>query len=127
MMLLAVGCNFRTAPVEVRERLAFDGPKLAAALDELSVRYACEAVILSTCNRVEVYLGRPDAPHGPDAELVAEFLGECHGLAPEALRPHLYGHRQEAAVLHLFRVVASLDSLIVGEAQIAGQAKRASS
>src|SRR5262245_9775913 len=67
MMLLLVGCNFRTAPVDVRERLAFDGPKLGAALDELSVRYDCEAVILSTCNRVELYLARADTPHGPDS------------------------------------------------------------
>lgn len=125
MMLLLVGCNFRTAPVEIRERLAFDGPKLTAALDELSVRYGCEAVILSTCNRVELYLGRPDTPRGPDAELLTEFLAEFHQTTPAALRPHLITHAQGDVVRHLFRVVASLDSMIVGEGQIAGQAKRA--
>lgn len=125
MMLRVVGCNFRTAPVEIRERLAFEGPKLFAALDELSVRYGCEAVILSTCNRVELYVARPDTPNGPDTELLVEFLGECHHITPHTLRPHLYSHQQVDAVRHLFRVVASLDSLIVGEAQIAGQTKRA--
>ncbi len=125
MMLLLVGCNFRTAPVDVRERLAFDGPKLGAALDELSVRYDCEAVILSTCNRVELYLARADTPHGPDSGVLMEFLAEFHQLNAEGLRGHLYEHRQGDVVGHLFRVVASLDSLIVGEGQIAGQAKRA--
>lgn len=125
MMLLVVGCNYRTAPVEIRERLAFDGPKLEAALDELGVRYDCEAVILSTCNRVELYIGRPDMPHGPDAELLTEFLAEFHKTTSEAIRPHLVEQAQGEVVRHLFRVVASLDSMVVGEAQIAGQAKRA--
>jgi glutamyl-tRNA reductase len=125
MMLLVVGCNFRSAPVEVRERLAFDGPTLKTALDELSVRYGCEAVILSTCNRVEVYLARADVPHGPDAELLMEFLSEFHRMDGAALRPHLYAHQQGDAVRHLFRVAASLDSMIVGEAQIVNQTKRA--
>jgi glutamyl-tRNA reductase len=125
MMLLLVGCNFRTAPVEVRERLAFDGPKLGMALDELSVRYGCEAVILSTCNRVEVYLGKTDVTHGPDAGVLTEFLAEFHRIEVETIRPHLYEQQQGDAVRHLFRVVASLDSMIVGEAQIAGQTKKA--
>src|SRR5262249_28924184 len=67
---------------------------------------------------------RPE-PVPMDIELLAEFLGEFHGLSAEEIRPHLYEHRQMAAVDHLFRVVASLDSLIVGEGQIAGQVKRA--
>lgn len=124
-MLLAVGCSFRETPVDLRERLAFDGDKLGRALDELGARYGTEAVILSTCNRVEVYLGRPDTAGGPDADLVAEFLAEFHQLPIVQLRPHLYARQQGDAVRHLFRVVASLDSLIVGEAQIAGQVKRA--
>jgi glutamyl-tRNA reductase len=124
-MLVVVGCSFRTAPVEVRERLAFADAKLGPALDELGVRYGCEAAILSTCNRVELYLARADSPVGPDADLIAEFLAEFHRLSAVALRPHLYEHRQAEAVRHLFRVGASLDSLIVGEGQIAGQVKRA--
>jgi glutamyl-tRNA reductase len=125
MKLLALGCNFRTAPVEVRERVAFSDAMLAAALDELSVRYGCEAVIVNTCNRVELYVARPGEPEAPDADLFAEFLGETHQVPVECLKPHLYTHRDGAAVQHLFRVAASLDSMIVGEAQIAGQVKRA--
>jgi glutamyl-tRNA reductase len=125
MLLLAVGCSFKTAPVALRERLAFGPGQLAAALDQLGVRYGCEAVIISTCNRVELYLARTDARVAPDADLIAEFLAEVHNLPEAEVRPHLYEHRQADAVRHLFRVAASLDSLIIGEGQIAGQVTRA--
>ncbi len=125
MILLAVGCSFRDTPVAVRERLAFDAAKLGRSLDELNGRYGCEAVILSTCNRVELYLARPGADVGPDGDLVAEFLAEVHGLPLADVRPHLYAHRNEDAVRHLFRVTSSLDSLVVGEGQIAGQVRQA--
>jgi glutamyl-tRNA reductase len=123
--LLALGCSFRTAPVEVRERLAFTEATSAAALDEVVVRYGCEAVVLGTCNRVELYVARPGEPDAPDPDLLAEFLSETHGVPIERLKPHLYVHCDGDAVQHLFRVAASLDSLIVGEAQITGQVKRA--
>jgi glutamyl-tRNA reductase len=145
MMLAVIGCSYRNAPVAVREHLAFDPARMARALEELSARYGCEAVILSTCNRVELYLARPEAVVLPDADLIAEFLHEFHrrpgpgagasvrpgpgagasGLCAAEIRRHLYEHRDAEAVRHLFRVVASLDSLIVGEGQIAGQVKRA--
>jgi glutamyl-tRNA reductase len=143
MMLLAVGCNFRTAGLDLRERLAFKDSDLPKALDALSVRYGCETVILNTCNRVELYFGRaaPEAPkprptEGPkprplgpgdafDAGLIAEFLAEWHHLRAEELRGHLDQFRDGEAVRHLFRVAASLDSMIVGEGQIAGQVKDA--
>ena len=125
MMLTVIGCSFRNTPVAVREHLAFDGPKLARALDELNVRYGCEAVILGTCNRVELYLARPEGAVLPDADLIAEFLSEYHRLPALEIRPHLDEARDGEAVRHLFRVAASLDSLIVGEAQIAGQVKGA--
>ena len=125
MMLTVIGCSFRNTPVAVREHLAFDGPKLARALDELNVRYGCEAVILGTCNRVELYLARPEGAFLPDADLIAEFLSKYHRLPALEIRPHLYEARDGEAVRHLFRVAASLDSLIVGEAQIAGQVKGA--
>lgn len=123
--LLVVGCSFRTTPVEVREKLAFDTAGLTRALYELSARYGCEAAILSTCNRVELYLARVDAVVMPDTDLINEFLAEFHRVSSEQLRPHLYEHHQGAAVRHLFRVAASLDSMIVGEGQIAGQVKKA--
>jgi glutamyl-tRNA reductase len=125
MMLLAVGCSHRNTPVEVRERLAFDGDKLARALGELGARYGCEAVILSTCNRVELYLARTDSLVAPDRELLAEFLAEFHQLPLATVAAHLYEHRNADAIRHLFRVVSSLDSMLVGEGQIAGQVKRA--
>jgi glutamyl-tRNA reductase len=125
MMLAVVGCSFRNTELDLRERLAFDPAALCRALDELNVRYGCEAVVLSTCNRVELYLARPDAAVMPDADLIAEFLAEFHGLRAAEVRPHLYERRGPDAVRHLFRVAASLDSLIVGEGQIAGQVKRA--
>jgi len=125
MMLQVVGVSHRATPVEIRERLAFDGEKLPRALDELGVRYGCEAVILSTCNRVELYLARTDALVAPDRALLAEFLAEFHQVPVATVAAHLYEHSKLAAVHHLFRVVSSLDSLIVGEGQIAGQVKRA--
>lgn len=125
MMLLAVGCSYRNTPVAVREKLAFHGDKLPRALDELNTRYGCETVILSTCNRVELYLARPGASIGPDADLVSEFLAELHGLPVAEVRCHLYSYRDADAVRHLFRVAASLDSLVIGEGQIAGQVRQA--
>jgi len=125
MMLLAVGCNFRNTAVSLRERLAFTEEQLPRALDEMESRYGCEAVILSTCNRVELYLARLSAPAPLSADIVAEFLAEFHRLQAMDLRPHLYEHLGVDAVRHLFRVAASLDSLIVGEGQIAGQVKKA--
>jgi glutamyl-tRNA reductase len=125
MMLLATGCNFHKTSVALRERLAFPEPAVPRALEGLCTRYGCEAVILSTCNRVELYLARLVAPAPLSADLVAEFLAEFHGISAEEVRPHLYEHLGPEAVRHLFRVAASLDSLIVGEGQIAGQVKRA--
>jgi glutamyl-tRNA reductase len=111
--------------VELRERLGFDENKLPRALEAINARYDCEAVILSTCNRVELYLARPGAKVGPDLELVCEFLAEFHAIPNAQLLPHLYHHHDADAVRHLFRVVASLDSMIVGEGQIAGQVRQA--
>jgi glutamyl-tRNA reductase len=122
MNLLALGCSYRTTPVEVRERLAFNNEQLGQALDQLASRLGCEAVILSTCNRVEVYVV------GPSADACAEagnFLADFHGLSTDQVSPHLYRHHDQQAVRHLFRVAASLDSLLVGEGQISGQVKNA--
>lgn len=125
MKLLVVGCSFRTAPVGLRERLAFDEARLRRALEELTARFEGEAVILSTCNRVELYVARPGSAQPLDDGLLAEFFAEVHQIPLAELRPHLYAQRDAEAVRHLFRVAASLDSLIVGEGQIAGQVKRA--
>jgi glutamyl-tRNA reductase len=125
MILLAVGCNYHRTAVALRERLAFDGDKLPRALDALNTRLDCEAVVLSTCNRVELYLARLAERGEVTAEDVVGFLSDFHGMGASEIAPHLYVHRQQAAVRHLFRVAASLDSLIIGEGQIAGQVKKA--
>lgn len=125
MNLRAIGCNVESATVELREKLAFDAAKLAHALAELPARYGTEAVVLGTCNRVELYLarGEEDAPiHSP---LIAEFLAEVHGVPADAIRTHLYEHADAEAVKHVFRVASGLDSVVIGETQIAGQVKEA--
>jgi glutamyl-tRNA reductase len=128
MILLAVGCSYHGTSVAVRERLAIAEERLPAVLETLSGKLRCEAVVLSTCNRVELYLARSlGAGVEPTLELdgVSALLAELHGMTPDQVRPHLYCHQQTDAVRHLFRVAASLDSLIVGEGQIAGQIKKA--
>lgn len=124
MNLIAIGCSFRGAPVDLRERVAFDERNLERALKDLAARYGCEAAILSTCNRVEIFLAKPEGERPPDCDLIAEFLAEFHKVKAEDIRPHLYEYTDAAAVQHLFRVTASLDSLIVGEGQIAGQVRK---
>lgn len=125
MNLRAIGCNVASAAVGLREKLAFDDAKRQRALAELSARYGAEAVVLGTCNRVELYLARPEVAGPVHAPLVAEFLGETHGVPAERIIPHLYEHADAAAVRHLFRVAGGLDSVVVGEGQIAAQAKEA--
>jgi glutamyl-tRNA reductase len=124
MNVVILGCSYRTAPVGVRERLAFTDEQVGRALDRLSACPGREAVLLSTCNRVELYLGYPGEGKEAGQELT-DFLADFHGLPADEIRPHLYVHRGLDAVRHLFLVAASLDSMLVGEGQIAGQIKRA--
>jgi glutamyl-tRNA reductase len=122
---MAVGVSFRSADVALRERVAFADSQRDAAAAGLAARYGCEAAVLSTCNRVEIYLAKPVGGDLPDRGLLAEFLAEAHNVAPADVRPHLIERRDAEGVRHLFRVAASLDSLIVGEGQIVGQVKAA--
>lgn len=125
MNLRAIGCNVASASVGLREKLAFDPAKLARALAELPARYGAEAVVLGTCNRVELYLARPDTDAPVHSPLIAEFLAEVHGVPADDIRTHLYEHADRDAVRHLLRVACGLDSVVIGEAQIAGQVKEA--
>ncbi len=125
MNLRAIGCNAASAAVGLRERLAFDPAKRAKALAEVPGRFAAEAVVLDTCNRVELYLARADGDAPAHAPAVAEFLGEVHGVPAADVFPHLYEHADAAAVRHVFRVAAGLDSVVVGETQVGGQVKEA--
>jgi glutamyl-tRNA reductase len=124
MKLLVTGVSHKTAPVEIRECLAFPEPTLAGALQRLkSYEGVAEAMILSTCNRVEITLTADDRydPQG----IVDSFLAETRAVSPERLGPHLYRRQGKEAIHHLFRVAASLDSMVVGEPQILGQLKSA--
>ncbi len=125
MNLRAIGCNVESAAVELREKLAFDPAKTQRALAELNARFATEAVILGTCNRVEIYVSRQDTVAALHVPLMAEFLSEVHGVPAEVIVPHLYEHADAAAARHLFRVAGGLDSVVLGETQIAGQVKEA--
>jgi glutamyl-tRNA reductase len=123
--LRAIGCNVESASVELRERLAFDPAKLSLALTELPARYGAEAVVLGTCNRVEIYLARPEEEAAVHSPLIAEFLAEIHGVPADDVYPHLYEHADAEAVRHVFRVASGLDSVVLGETQIIGQVKEA--
>ncbi len=124
MRLLITGLNHRTAPVEVRERLAFEATTLGEASERLAASTgAREALILSTCNRVELAL---TAENGDDPRPAVERFLSDHRKVPLAeIAPHLYHLEDAEAVHHLFRVAASLDSMVVGEPQILGQLKAA--
>lgn len=124
MNIVVVGCSFHNTPVEAREKLVFPEAALPGVVSELNARFGSEAVVLSTCNRVEIYLARgDDLP--PSRELVAEFVAEALRRPIEDVLPWLREIRDEDAVTHLMRVTASLDSLIIGEGQIAGQVRDA--
>lgn len=126
MKLLLVGCNHRRAPVEVRERLAFDSGQVLRALDVFGLHFPrTEAVLLSTCNRVEVYAAHESADEAPTETRLAEFLSEFHEVPLAEVADHLFSLTGPEAVQHLFRVAASLDSMVVGEPQIISQVKEA--
>ena len=122
--LFVVGISWRTAPVAVREKLAFRDEEIADTLRALTAAHpVAEALLVSTCNRVEVY---GVARAGADATgPVRRFLAEQRGLATTELADAIYDHRGAEAVRHVFRVASSLDSLVLGEAQILGQLKAA--
>ena len=124
MPFFLLGVSHRTAPLALRERLDFASRDVGAALLALANRRSIsEAIVLSTCNRSEIYVETPDTTRARE-ELVA-FLCEYHQLSPEVFQPHLFEYGDSAAIAHLFRVAAGLDSLVVGEPQILGQVKDA--
>ena len=121
MSLILLGINHKTAPIELRERVAIPRERLAGTAASLvGFSGISEAMVLSTCNRVEILA----AFESTDVDL-AEFLHRHLSVDPVLLRPHLYEYRDREAVRHLFRVAASLDSMVVGESQILGQVKDA--
>ncbi|WP_319243544.1 glutamyl-tRNA reductase [uncultured Propionivibrio sp.] len=120
MALFTLGINHRTAPLSVREQVAFHAEELRRALgDLLGGARAQEAAILSTCNRTELYC-QAESP-----ERVSQWLAEYRRLAPDDIAPYLYVHPEREAVRHAFRVASGLDSMVLGEPQILGQMKEA--
>src|SRR5439155_9557983 len=125
MSIILVGINHKTAPVEVRELVAFNEEMMKPALEALVDNHSIsEGLIVSTCNRVEIIAS---TPIGPDLALdhVRRFLYEFHRLPTTLDDNHLYEHIDRTAVGHVFRVASSIDSMVLGETQILGQVKSA--
>jgi glutamyl-tRNA reductase len=121
MNLHLIGINHKTAPVEVRERLAIPEYRLPEACQRLAKQPGIqEGMIISTCNRVELIAASPNGSGD-----LRTFLREYFSLDPAQFEPHLYEYREREAIRHLFRVASSLDSMVVGEPQILGQVKEA--
>lgn len=127
MNLSVVYCNHQTAPLAVRERLAFPNAEvLSRAYDSFRTRFpSAEVVVLSTCNRVELYAARDGEQLPPDRHAIAEFMAEFHGVATSEFRDDLREQTGPQAVRHLFEVASSLDSLVLGEPQIVSQVREA--
>lgn len=122
MSLLAIGINHNTASVELREKVAFGPEKLPEALKQLGDNPSVNgSVIVSTCNRTEIYCD----VKGSGKSKIIEWLSLFHEVSPEELKPSLYTYEEQAAIRHLMRVSCGLDSLVLGEPQILGQVKQA--
>lgn len=122
MAILAIGLNHKTAPLEIRERVAFGPDILVGALRSLTAHAQVgEGLILSTCNRTEIYC----SVNTDGGEFVADWLSRFHGLDRERIAPFLYTRLDRDAVSHLLRVASGLDSMVLGEPQILGQVKTA--
>ncbi|MCL5105637.1 MAG: glutamyl-tRNA reductase [Armatimonadetes bacterium] len=123
MHLVVIGLNYKTAPVELREKLSISDGQLPEALQDLGAReHISECLILSTCNRTEVYAYTPAKT---DDAVVTNWISEFFGVSPTDFTPHLYSQSGHKAIEHLFRVAAGVDSMVLGEAQILGQVKNA--
>lgn len=121
MPIYLLGLNHKTAPISIRERLVFGPDIIVGALRELAQQPGVnEGLILSTCNRTEIYCVLDTASH-----VVLPWLGNFHGLALEKFNPYIYTYADRTVVSHLLKVVSGLDSLVLGEPQILGQVKQA--
>ncbi len=122
MTLLAVGINYNTAPISVRERLSFPAETLHTSLKEMrQIREISEAAILSTCNRTEFYCTASSA----DEQFLVDWVAHTKQIDANTLKPFLYTHADNQLIRHMFRVACGLDSMILGEPQILGQMKSA--
>jgi glutamyl-tRNA reductase len=118
MQLYVIGVNHTTAPVQIRENVAFNSEHLGSALRELTSHDATEAAILSTCNRTELYCS------AENSDKPLQWLSHYHKLDTSSIQPYIYTLPNDEAVKHAFRVASGLDSMVLGEAQILGQFKQ---
>lgn len=126
MAILLVGLNHKSAPIEVRERLAFTDEACAASLRSLvDGQIVNEGLIVSTCNRVEVVAATGGVHALEGVTRITDFLSQSRCVSHKEFQGHLYSHTDEEAVRHMFRVASSLDSMVVGEPQVLGQVRRA--
>jgi len=124
MNLIIVGLSHKTAPVEIREKLSFPSQTIGEPLNRLCTSYEInEGVIISTCNRVEIFAVTQDIEKG--LRQVKRFISDYHNIPMEGLDEHLYTYTSEDAARHIFRVASGLDSMVLGEPQIFGQVKDA--
>jgi glutamyl-tRNA reductase len=126
MKITVTGLNYKSAPIDIREKLAFDAGETLGALGILKEQFgSAEFVLLSTCNRVELYSASPLLGETGKVAggVIAKFLSEFHDIGTEQFRDFLYVHEDEQAVRHLLTVASSLDSMVLGEGQIIGQVK----
>jgi glutamyl-tRNA reductase len=122
--IVLIGLNHKTAPVEIREKFASICVDGATPLEQIAkLRPVKEAFFISTCNRMEVLFTTTALDQG--VGVVTRYLADVYGQTSAALKPYLYIYLEHEAVKHLFRVACSLDSMVVGEAQILGQVKQA--
>jgi glutamyl-tRNA reductase len=125
MSIILVGLNHKTAPVEVREKLAFTDESCSESLRELvDGDVVQEGLIVSTCNRVEIISSIRDG-FEQSSDRISSFLSQIRSIPRSSFEAHLYAHTDDQAVRHLFRVASSLDSMVVGEPQVLGQVRRA--
>ncbi|MDD4890845.1 MAG: glutamyl-tRNA reductase [Phycisphaerae bacterium] len=125
MRILIAGCNHKTAPLAIREQIAFDAEAVDRALKAFVTQYPrSEAMLVSTCNRVEFYVARP-AHNPPDPRQLVAFLADSHSIPPATLERVMYQHEDVDAARHLMSVAGSLDSMVLGETQILGQVREA--
>ncbi|WP_440905103.1 glutamyl-tRNA reductase [Catenovulum sp. SX2] len=121
MALFSFGISYKTAPVSIREKVAFSTEQIVESVFELKQQYAVnEAVVVSTCNRTEVYLNAPQY----SKQSAIDWLAATHGLNASSLAEHVYFYHDDAAISHLMRVACGLDSMVLGEPQILGQLKQ---
>jgi glutamyl-tRNA reductase len=126
MKLRMIGCSHHDTPLEIREQVAFSSEQLTPALVNYKERYPdTEAVLLSTCNRVELYCGSLESERLPSAQDLELFIADFHRISPKLVQENFKVRQDGSAVEHLFSVVSSIDSLVVGESQISAQVRSA--